>query len=251
MRKPAFYLDTTRGAAAAVLLLAAVLWPGAAHAGVPSQAGAPERPALAEPPFILPFAEPPGPGTWLLGQTYGNTVGAYFNRNTTYRASGGIHFGIDLSAPCGTPIVAVADGIVALVDARSYGSLPHNLIIDHPQVGYSTLYGHLLEKPDLQPGQQVRQGQVVARSGDPDETCVGRPHLHLEVRNHPGRAWKYNPIPLMRADWDNLALVGGFRSGFERDLDDPRKWQHLDDQPPAVSGGKLLNDFRNPWPRAR
>jgi murein DD-endopeptidase MepM/ murein hydrolase activator NlpD len=202
-------------------------------------------------PFILPFAELPGPDTWLLGQTYGNTVGAYFNRNTTYRYSQGIHFGIDLSAPCGTEIVAIADGVVALVDARAYGSLPHNLIIDHPQLGYASLYGHLLEKPDLQPGQQVRAGQVLALSGDPDETCTGRPHLHLEIRDYPGRAWKYNPIPLIDADWDNLALAGSFRSGFERDLADPRKWQQLDDQPPAVSGGAIINNFANPWPRAR
>ena len=72
-----------------------------------------------ERPFILPFAEPPGPDTWLLGQAYGNTVGAYFNRNTTYRYSQGIHFGVDLSAPCGTEIVAIADGVVALVDATA------------------------------------------------------------------------------------------------------------------------------------
>jgi murein DD-endopeptidase MepM/ murein hydrolase activator NlpD len=209
------------------------------------QAQGPDR------PFILPFREPPGPDTWLLGQTYGNTVGAYFQRNTTYRYSQGIHFGIDISAPCGTPVVAVADGVIGLVDARPYGSAPHNLIIDHPQLKYSTLYGHLLEKPKVAVGQQVKQGEVVALSGDPDETCTGRPHLHLEVRNYPGRSWKYNPIPLMQADWDNLALIGSFGRGFERDLDDPRKWQQIDDQPPAVTGGKLLNEFRNPWPRTR
>ena len=45
--------------------------------------------------------------------------------------------------------------------------------------------------------------------------------------------------------------VGPFSRAFERDLDDPRKWQHLDDQPEAVSGGPLLNDFANPWPRDR
>ena len=27
--------------------------------------------------FGLPFADPPGPDTWLLGQPYGNTVGAF------------------------------------------------------------------------------------------------------------------------------------------------------------------------------
>ncbi len=220
-----------------------VVAPAAVSAQTPEPTG--------ERPFILPFAGPPGPDTWLLGQTYGNTVGAYFNRATTYRYSQGIHFGVDLSAPCGTEIVAIADGVVGLVDARAYGSLPHNLIIDHPQLGYASLYGHLLERPNLQPGQQVKAGQAIALSGDPDETCRGRPHLHLEIRDYPGRAWKYNPILLIATDWDNLALVGSFRSGFERDLDEPRKWQQLDDQPPAVSGGRLLNDFANPWPRAR
>jgi murein DD-endopeptidase MepM/ murein hydrolase activator NlpD len=234
------------GGAAILLLLAVVAFPAApAQAAGDAPAQGPSR------PFILPFAEPPGPDTWLLGQTYGNTVGAYFNRATTYRFSQGIHFGMDFSAPCGTPIVAVADGVVALVDARAYGSAPHNLIIDHPQLKYSTLYGHLLERPRLSPGQKVKQGEVIALSGDPDETCSGRPHLHLEVRDFPGRSWKYNPVPLMQADWDNLALIGNFSRGFQRDLDEPRKWQQLDDQPPAVTGGRLLNEFKNPWPRTR
>jgi murein DD-endopeptidase MepM/ murein hydrolase activator NlpD len=244
----------SRNARLAVLLglILALLLASAGAVNAQGGVGAAGDQALpAAAPFILPFAEPPGPDTWLLGQTYGNTVGAYFNRNTTYRYSQGIHFGIDLSAPCGTEIVAIADGVVGLVDAKAYGSLPHNLIIDHPQLGYASLYGHLLERPNLQPGQVVTAGQVIARSGDPDETCTGRPHLHLEIRDYPGRAWKYNPIPLIDADWDNLALAGSFRSGFERDLADPRKWQQLDDQPPAVSGGAIINNFAKPWPRSR
>jgi murein DD-endopeptidase MepM/ murein hydrolase activator NlpD len=210
----------------------------------------PRATAQSEPPkpFILPFKEPPGPDTWLLGQTYGNTTGAYRQRSTTYGASQGIHFGIDFSAPCGTELMALADGVVYAVDALSYGSAPHNLLIDHPDLGYTVLYGHLLETPQLRPGQDVQAGQVVALSGDPAETCYGRPHLHLEVRASSNRARKYNPVLLIQADWDNLSLLGPFSRTFQRDLDDPRKWQYLDDQPEAVSGGPLLNDFANPWP---
>lgn len=199
-------------------------------------------------PFTLPFKESPGPDTWLLAQTYGNTVGAYFQRDTTYAASQGIHFGMDFSAPCGTELIAMADGVVFAVDALTFGSAPHNLLIDHREVGYTVLYGHLLERPKLEPGQQVRAGDVVALTGDPAETCFGRPHLHLEVRDMRNRARKFNPVLLIEADWDNLSLIGPFSRAFERDLDDPRKWQHLDDQPEAVSGGPLLNDFANPWP---
>jgi murein DD-endopeptidase MepM/ murein hydrolase activator NlpD len=202
----------------------------------------------AEKPFIVPFKEPAGLDTWLFAQAYGNTVGAYYQRSTTYGASQGIHFGIDLSAPCGTELVAMADGVIFAVDAFAYGSRPHNLLIDHPELGYTVLYGHLLERPRMEPGQQVRAGEVVALSGDPAETCFGRPHLHLEVRDMRNRARKYNPVLLIQADWDNLSLVGPFSRTFERDLDDPRKWQYLDDQPEAFSGGPLLNDFANPWP---
>ena len=198
-------------------------------------------------PFLLPFREPAGPDTWLLAQPYGNTTGAYRQRDTTYSASQGIHFGVDFSAPCGTELLAMADGVVFAADNLNFGSAPHNLMIDHPQLGYASFYGHLLERPKMQPGQEVKAGDVVALSGDPAGTCYGRPHLHLEIRDL-RHVRKYNPIVLIQADWDNLALVGPFSRTFERDLDDPRKWQHLDDQPEVVIGGPLVNDFARPWP---
>ena len=90
-------------------------------------------PASAPRPFGLPFAEPSGPGTWYLGQGYGNTVGAYFQRDTTYRAGQGLHFGLDLAASCGTPVVAIGDGIVREVDSGYHGAAPHNVMVvsDH------------------------------------------------------------------------------------------------------------------------
>ena len=198
-------------------------------------------------PFILPFREPPGPDTWLLAQPYGNTTYAFRERNGLYRRVQGIHFGMDFSVRCGTEIVAIADGVVFASDNLSFGSGPHNLLIDHPELGYASLYGHLLEDPGLPPGTEVKAGEVVALSGDPAETCHGRPHLHLEIRDL-SYVRKYNPAALIDADWDNLALIGPFSRSFQRDLDDPRKWQYLYDQPESYTGGPLLNDFQNPWP---
>lgn len=197
-------------------------------------------------PFGLPFAEPPGPGTWLLIQPYGNTTGAYRNRVSWYGGGQGLHFGIDLSAPCGTEVVAIGDGVVSKVDAEIHGALPHNLMIDHPN-GYASFYGHLLQTAFVQVGEPVTRGQVVGLTGDPDYTCTSRPHLHLEIRDLSYRM-AYNPITLIEADWDSLVLVGGFRRGFERDLTDPRRWQYLDDQPNVQFGGPLLNDYAQPWP---
>lgn len=197
-------------------------------------------------PFSLPFADPPGLDTWFLGQTYGNTTSAYFQRNTTYGASGGIHFGLDLAARCGTEIVAIADGVVFAVDGP-FGSPPHNLMIDHPELGYASMYGHLLKPPNLKPGQQVKRGEVIALSGDSFETCDRRPHLHLEIRDLQ-HSRKYNPLTLIDANWDSLALFGPFNNRFQRDMTDPRKWQNLYAQPEVFTGGPIVNNFTETWP---
>jgi len=210
-------------------------------------AASPPRQPSGEKPFGLPFADPSGPSTWLLGQTYGNTTGAYRQRDDTYRAGQGVHFGIDFLAACGTPVVAIGEGVVSKVDALSHGAAPHNLMIDHAN-GYASFYGHLLERPQLAVGQPVARGEVVARVGDPDLTCTSRPHLHLEIRDAEEYRRLYNPVLFIEADWDSLALVGSFGRGFERDLDNPRQWQFLDDQPEVALWGKLLNDYARAWP---
>lgn len=201
--------------------------------------------APAAPPFQLPFASPAGPDTWLLTGAYGNTTSAYFQRSTTYRLGQGIHFGLDFTARCGTPIVAIGDGVVLAVDGP-YGALPHNLVIDHAN-GYSSLYGHLLEAPKLEPGQKVKAGDVVALSGDSYGTCRSAPHLHLEIRDLT-HLRAYNPVPLIAADWDALLLFGTNAESFEYNLDAPRQWKRITDQPDIQFGGQWLNDYDNPWP---
>jgi hypothetical protein len=181
-----------------------------------------------------------------MAQPYGNTVGAYFQRHTTYGASGGIHFGLDLAAPCGTDIVAVADGFVFAVDGP-FGAPPHNLMIDHPDLGYASMYGHLLEAPLLAPGQFVRQGDVIAKVGDSGSDCNMSPHLHLEFRDLK-HFRKFNPVSLIDTNWDQLALYGGWNRGFMRDLLEPRKWQTLYEQPEVQTGGPIVNDFERTWP---
>lgn len=196
--------------------------------------------------FGLPFNTPPGPDTWLMVQPYGNTTGAYFRRGIWYGAGQGLHFGIDLSAPCGTPVVAIGDGTVNEIDHETHGAGPHNLMIHHDN-GYASFYGHLLRTPELTIGQPVRRGEVIGVTGDPDLTCSSRPHLHLEVRDF-SHGFAFNPIPLIDADWNAIALIGGASRGFERDLSDPRRWQYMDEQPNVDFGGPLLNDYQQAWP---
>ncbi len=206
----------------------------------------PEPPPVpVEPPFALPFDLPIGPSTWTIVQWYGNTQVAYHWRDKWYEAGQGLHFGLDFAAPCGTPVVAIGDGVVTFVDASRYGSGPHNLLIDHRN-GFASLYGHLAEKPALEVGQSVTRGQRIGLSGDPDLTCLSRPHLHLEIRDDTYH-YAYNPVLFIEADWDMLALLGPAGS-FERDLDHPRRWMTPTDQPTVDFWEPMLNDYLNPWP---
>jgi murein DD-endopeptidase MepM/ murein hydrolase activator NlpD len=174
-------------------------------------------------------------------------VFAYRQRRTFYGAGQGLHFGVDLTAPCGTEVVAIGEGVVVGIDQTSHGAGPHNLMIDHAN-GYASFYGHLRDRPALSLGDQVHRGQPIAVTGDPDLTCTSRPHLHLEIRDAPAHRRAFNPLPLIDADWDRLALMGASAIGFEQDLADPRRWQMLGDQPEIAFGGPLLNDYLQAWP---
>ncbi len=205
--------------------------------------------AIAKPArqFGLPFAGAPGVNTWLLGQGYGNTTGAYRQRRSTYGNLQGLHAGLDFSAPCGTPVRAIGDGVVAEVDG-THGSPPHNIVINHAG-NLSSLYGHLLERSTLKVGSRVKRGDVIGKSGDSQGTCISAPHLHLELRDASHQRL-FNPVPYLAADWESLALAGSFGRGYEYDLAAPRRWQTPDSQPEVRRGGRLLNDFDRPWPPA-
>jgi Peptidase family M23 len=227
--------------------LVTVLLLGAGAVGLAHYAPALPTSKIAPPSrqFSLPFAGNPSVNTWALSQAYGNTTGGYRRRNTDYRAGQGIHFGLDFSAPCGTSVRAIGDGTVSEVDGP-HGSPPHNLVLTHAG-NLASLYGHLNKRSSLRVGQRVKRGDVIGASGDSQFTCVSAPHLHLEVRDASHQRF-LNPVLYINADWESLALSGGFGRGFQRDLNNPRRWQRLNDQPQAQRGGRLLNEYARPWP---
>ena len=72
------------------------------------------------------------------------------------------HYGVDVAGPVGTPVRAPADGVVTLAHPDMYFS-GATLIIDHGY-GLSSSFLHL-EEIQVEVGQVVRQGQVVALMG--------------------------------------------------------------------------------------
>jgi len=199
------------------------------------------------PPFSMPFAEPPGPNTWLYEQHYGNTTMAYNYGEDWYGYGQGMHFGVDLEAPCGVPVLAIADGVVTNIDSELFGAGPHNLVIRHTGTGYASLYGHLNQRSPLQQGQIIRRGEPIGESGDPDGSCESRPHLHLEIRSEDYQT-TYNPLPFFDVNWHMIASIGPYNHNFQQDLETPYRWMKLEDQPEIKFGGPQLNKYTQPWP---
>lgn len=86
-----------------------------------------------------------------------------------------VHTGVDFSANHGTPVKATASGIVT--KASYFSGYGNYVSIDHA-VGLKTAYAHL-SKILVKNGQYVKQGQVIAYSGNSGNSTG--PHLHYEV----------------------------------------------------------------------
>lgn len=86
------------------------------------------------------------------------------------------HYGMDFTAPQGTPIYASGDGVVTRADDRSAGYGLH-IRIDHGY-GYMTLYAHL-SKYNVKVGQKVKRGEIIGFVGSTGRSQA--PHLHYEV----------------------------------------------------------------------
>ena len=86
------------------------------------------------------------------------------------------HYGIDIAAPAGTPVLAPADGIVVLAEPDLYFS-GGTVILDHGH-GLSSAFLHLA-RLDVEVGGRLKQGQRLGSVG-----ATGRvtgPHLDWRV----------------------------------------------------------------------
>jgi murein DD-endopeptidase MepM/ murein hydrolase activator NlpD len=87
------------------------------------------------------------------------------------------HRGVDLAAPRGTPVRAVADGWVK--EAHWMGGLGRAVQLEHMGDRVTT-YGHLSEiAPGITEGATVERGQVIGYVGSTG--LATGPHLHYEV----------------------------------------------------------------------
>lgn len=86
------------------------------------------------------------------------------------------HWGMDFTAPRGTPVYASGDGVVSRADnsASGYGN---HIRIEHG-FGYESLYAHLY-KYNVRRGQRVKRGDLIGFVGSTGRSEA--PHLHYEI----------------------------------------------------------------------
>ena len=96
-----------------------------------------------------------------------------------------MHYGIDFTAPRGTPIQATGAGkVVKAGRGAGYGN---RVIIDHG-FGYQTLYAHM-KRIDVNVGDTVVRGDKIGLVGNTGASTA--PHCHYEVTLHDQ---KVNPL---------------------------------------------------------
>lgn len=122
--------------------------------------------------------------------------GARFNAGR----AGHMHQGQDVTAACGTPLVAAQAGTVR---ASTYQSAAGNYLVVHAAT-QDEVYMHLQVPSPLKAGAAVAQGQAIGNVGETGNAqgC----HLHFELWGAPG--WyeggkPFDPLPQLQA-WDAL-----------------------------------------------
>ncbi|MFD4182589.1 M23 family metallopeptidase [Rhodococcus sp. NPDC058514] len=114
---------------------------------------------------------------------------------------GTLHAGVDIANAIGTPIYAVADGVV--IDSGPAQGFGMWVRLRHAD-GTVTVYGHI-DSSNVSIGQQVMAGDQIARMGNRGFSTG--PHLHFEV--HLGGNDKIDPLPWL--------ATRGISLGVERD----------------------------------
>jgi murein DD-endopeptidase MepM/ murein hydrolase activator NlpD len=97
----------------------------------------------------------------------------------------GYHYGVDLAALKGTPVYAVADAKVEIVQKSSdifgYGNM---ILLNHELYQYKSRYAHLDTICVVQ-GDMVKQGQLIGTVGSTGHVIAQKSsdpsHLHFEI----------------------------------------------------------------------
>ena len=104
------------------------------------------------------------------------------SRNTGIKGASRNHKGIDIALPIGTPVKAMAGGVIENRTQANNQGFGKYVVVKFDN-GMKQILGHLSQQL-LKDGTRVKAGDVVGLSGD---TGVGSAHLHNEIRDSKSR----------------------------------------------------------------
>ncbi len=167
----------------------------------PAPRPAPRAPAPSAPPAKVAA---PAVGSSLVMPVSGIAPADLADTFGDARGSDRSHEALDIMAPAGTPVVAVADGHVEKLFDSDAGGLT---LYQFESTGtFAYYYAHLQSyAPGLAEGQPLRRGQVIGTVGSTGNADPAAPHLHFAIfRLGPERQWwkgtPVNPYPLLTGD---------------------------------------------------
>jgi murein DD-endopeptidase MepM/ murein hydrolase activator NlpD len=135
------------------------------------------------------------------------------SRKSPFTGAADFHKGLDLAAPTGTPVYATADGVVSFAgrypirESVAWWRFGNVVVVNHAD-RFITIFGHL-DTIKVHPGQQLKQGDVVATVGSTGWSTNS--HLHYEVRSDLEQPGTYVPIDpriyILNYQWNNEASL--------------------------------------------
>ncbi|HSD15691.1 MAG TPA: M23 family metallopeptidase [Thermomonas sp.] len=180
-----------------------------------TQVATPAAPRL-PPPAVRATGVGPGPSAGitavpadtgdaaLLIPVQGITAAQLQDTFSDARSGGRVHDAIDIMAPAGTPVLAVADGTVEkLFDSKLGGTTLYQF---NPQRTLAYYYAHLQGyAPGIAEKQPLKRGQVIGYVGATGNANPDGPHLHFAIFElGPEQQWwkgtAINPYPQLRGD---------------------------------------------------
>ncbi|QHB72710.1 M23 family metallopeptidase [Stenotrophomonas sp. 364] len=176
----------------------------ASSRAAPTAMASSAAPATPPAPSPAPTVSTPADGSALLLPVQGITAAQLQDTFTDARSEGRVHDAIDILAPAGTPVLAVADGTIEKLFNSDRGGL--TVYQFEPGGRYCYYYAHLERYADgLAEKQTVTRGQVIGYVGSTGNASPEAPHLHFEIHTlGPEKHWwegaSLNPYPVLRGE---------------------------------------------------
>ncbi len=151
-------------------------------------------------------------------------------------AHSGSHLAVDIKAPTGTPVHAIANGVVTKAEASKYGSGLH-VVVTHVGVPaldnantrttYRSSYSHLSAE-FVQVGQTVTKGEVIGQVGSTGMSTT--PHLHFQIDTNQAPfspywpfTWKEIEAAGINSFFDGVRMGYGKQKAYQYTID-PMAW---------------------------